>query len=336
MARMSFEKALERKEHNLPVCLQQDNGDPTIVADCTTARSFINKIGVLLEGRKSALESPAEDLSKETRKALKRDVKELTAYFGRFGIYDPEYVKEKFPSLYDGIDKILNTREAVKQDKKKEKDVAKDSELQAYEDAINSPDGKLIGYARVSVNDSSLDDQIQALREKGCSYIYKEKVASRDATRPQYQKMLSELKAGHTLVIPEISRLSRSTTDLFKVVEDLTAKGVHIISLKEKWLNTTSSKAKLVLTIMSDLAEFEKDQLRERQAEGIKVSKTKGVKFGKQLSENANIDRAMQMYYDGGFSVSQIAEMNNISRTTLWRRIRDAEGKKQLQALENN
>lgn len=330
MARMSFDKALERKEHNLPVCLQQENGDPTIVADCTTAKAFIVKIGTLLQGRIEALESPAEDLSKETRKALKRDVRELTAYFGRFAIYEPEYVQEKFPSLYEIVDKILNSREA----KLKHKEDAKDKAQQQYEDAINNPEGTLIGYARVSVTDSSLDDQIQALREKGCAYIYQEKIASRDASRPQYQRMMKDLKTGHTLVVSEISRLARSTTDLFKIVEELTEKGVHIISLKDKWLNTTSSKAKTVLAVLSGLADFEKEQLKERQAEGISTSRSRGVKFGKQLSENANIDRAMQMYYDGGFSVSQIAEMNNISRTTLWRRIRDAEGKKQLQELE--
>lgn len=124
----------------------------------------------------------------------------------------------------------------------------------------------LIGYCRVSKNDMNLDRQVDALLEAGVNHrcIYQEKVTGTKRDHDELDKMLAELQAGETVIVSELSRLSRSTKDLFEVVEKIHSAGAQIKSLKESWLDTTTPQGKLIFTIFAGLAQFERDLLSDK------------------------------------------------------------------------
>ena len=107
----------------------------------------------------------------------------------------------------------------------------------------------VIGYARCSTADQNLDWQLDALSREGCERIYQEKISGTKKDRPELGKMLDTLRSGDTVVICELTRLSRSTKDLFELVERISSAGANIKSLKEAWLDTTTPQGKLLFTI---------------------------------------------------------------------------------------
>lgn len=115
----------------------------------------------------------------------------------------------------------------------------------------------LIGYARVSTEGQNLDRQIDALKKYGVEIIYNEKMTGTKRNRPELQKMLDRVTSGDTVVIESLSRLGRSTKDLIELMQFFQGKGVHLVSLKES-IDTNTSTGKLLFTLMSAIAQFER------------------------------------------------------------------------------
>lgn len=183
----------------------------------------------------------------------------------------------------------------------------------------------IIGYARVSTQDQSLDRQLDNLKEQGCERIYQEKMTGTKASRTEYQRMLDSLRDGDTLVVDSFSRLSRSTKDLLEVVEGLTKKGVNLVSLKEK-LDTTTATGKLMLTMLSALSQFERDIIAERTRDGLKSAKARGRLGGRPKANETAVAKAMRLYEADKLSIKEISDATGISTATINRRI--AERKK--------
>lgn len=108
-----------------------------------------------------------------------------------------------------------------------------------------------IEYSRVSTAGQQLDTQILKLKEVGCEIIFKEKATGRKIERPELQRMIDTLRTGDEVIINDLTRISRSTKDLFSIVDKIEKKGANIKSLKEGWLDTTTSYGKLIFTIFS-------------------------------------------------------------------------------------
>ena len=150
-----------------------------------------------------------------------------------------------------------------------------------------------IGYARVSTQLQNEDRQIIALTEYGVpkSAIYTDKQSGRDFERTNYKRMLKKLKKGDVLVIKSIDRLGRSYKDVIKQWQYITQeKGADIIVLDMPILNTSLNKdligtliSDIVLQLLSYVAENERLNIRQRQAEGIAAAKARGVKFGRPV-----------------------------------------------------
>jgi DNA invertase Pin-like site-specific DNA recombinase len=138
----------------------------------------------------------------------------------------------------------------------------------------------LVGYARVSSVGQSLDIQLEKL--KGCDKVFKEKRSGVDTGRPALKQCLEFLRDGDTLLVTKIDRLARSTSDLYRIVSELTEKGVSFKVLDDPSIDTTSRTGKLVMGILALIAEFENDIRRERQMDGIAKAKDRGVKFGRK------------------------------------------------------
>ena len=127
-----------------------------------------------------------------------------------------------------------------------------------------------VGYIRISTAGQHTERQDTALRD--CERVFTDVCSGKDKNRPQLNAMLAFVRAGDTLVVESFSRLARSTVDLLKIVEILRHKGVELISIKES-VDTSTATGKLQLTLFAALAEFEREQMLERQAEGIREAK---------------------------------------------------------------
>jgi DNA invertase Pin-like site-specific DNA recombinase len=183
----------------------------------------------------------------------------------------------------------------------------------------------IYGYARVSTKDQVLDLQIDALKNAGCQKIFNEVAKGAKADRPEWLKLLSEIQKGDTLIVWKLDRMGRSLHHLIKVVNDLIAKGVDIISIQDP-LNTTSAQGRLMFYMFASLAEFEKDLIRERTMAGLKSARARGRIGGrpKGLSEKAKKVAcvAEALYLQNELKTDDIAEQLGISKTTLYKYLR--------------
>ena len=175
----------------------------------------------------------------------------------------------------------------------------------------------LIGYARVSTDNQTLDLQRDALIEAGCERIF-EDTASGASERPKLQQALSHLRAGDTLVVWRLDRLGRSLKDLIACAEALRSEGVGLKSLKEA-IDTDSPTGQLVFHIFGALAEFERALIRERTQAGLQAARARGRKGGrrKRLDRDQRA-HAVDLYRSRKHTVKQICGLMGISRSTLY------------------
>ncbi len=158
---------------------------------------------------------------------------------------------------------------------------------------------RIYGYIRVSTKDQNEDRQVVALRAVGISErsIYMDKQSGKDFNRPQYKKLMRKIKKDDLLYIKSIDRLGRNYSEILEQWRILTKeKGIDIVVLDMPLLDTRRGKdlmgtflSDIVLQVLSFVAESERTNIRQRQAEGIAAAKANGVQFGrppKPLPEN--------------------------------------------------
>ena len=138
-----------------------------------------------------------------------------------------------------------------------------------------------VAYIRVSTEEQHEARQKEAMKGFGIDKYFIEKKSGKDADRPQLQAMLEFVREGDTVYIHSLDRLARSTKDLLAIVEQLQAKGVELHSNKES-IDTSTATGKLMLTMIGAIAEFERQNLLERQREGIAIAKQQGKYKGRK------------------------------------------------------
>lgn len=182
-----------------------------------------------------------------------------------------------------------------------------------------------IGYARVSTKDQNLSLQLDALNEKGCELIFKEKLSGKTKDRPELMRMLDQLRKDDVVVIWKLDRLGRSLRDLVQLLQNIRDKGAELISLNDN-IDTTSPTGKLIFHIFASLAEFERDIISERTKAGLNAARARGRRGGrpKGLSKSAEIkaSAAESLYRERKLSISQICSELAISRRTLYKYLR--------------
>src|SRR6266567_2625598 len=137
-----------------------------------------------------------------------------------------------------------------------------------------------IGYARVSTQDQKLDLQLKSLKKAGCQKIFREKASGFNRLRPEFQRMLDQIRPGDIIVVWKLDRLARSTRDLLNTMETINDAGGKFQSISEPWANTTTHAGKMIMTVFAGIAEFERDLIRERTGAGREAAKQRGVRFG--------------------------------------------------------
>lgn len=182
----------------------------------------------------------------------------------------------------------------------------------------------IVGYARVSSIGQSLDIQLDKLKEYGCTKIFAEKRSGRQVdSRPELQACLQFVREGDTLVISRLDRMARSILDLAKIADELKKKGVALRVLDQA-LDTGTSEGKLMFSLLGAFAEFENDIRAERQMDGIKRAKEKGVTFGrKRALTSADREKIRLLREEDKYSVPQLADRFNVGVATIYRCLQD-------------
>lgn len=180
-----------------------------------------------------------------------------------------------------------------------------------------------IAYIRVSSAVQKTDRQEESLKKYGIDKWFTEKISGKNMKdREQLQAMLDWAREGDTVYVHDFSRLARSTRDLLTITEQLQKKQVQLISIKEN-LDTSTPTGKLMLTMIAAINEFERQNLLERQAEGIAIAKQKGIYKGRKKVEIDNFGEYYDRYMRREISKSGMARELNISRPTVDRLLRD-------------
>lgn len=151
----------------------------------------------------------------------------------------------------------------------------------------------VFGYARVSTQEQNLDRQLDSLNSAGAEEIIQEKITGTKADRPELNRLLDKLRKGDVMLVSDLTRLSRSTKDLFGLVDQIERKGANIKSLKESWLDTTTPQGKLMFTFMAGISQFERDLISQRTKEGLEAARARGRKGGRKPKLDDNKKRAL-------------------------------------------
>lgn len=178
----------------------------------------------------------------------------------------------------------------------------------------------VFGYARVSTEQQNLNRQIDALKKYGCDLIFNEKMTGTKKERPELSKMIDRMTEGDTVVIESLSRLGRSTKDLIELTELLQSKGVHLISLKEA-IDTSTSTGKLLFTLMSAIAQFERDVIADRTREGLRSARARGRTGGRPKADADAVKKAIKLYNTKQYSIKEIEELTGVKKSTLYRNL---------------
>ena len=182
-----------------------------------------------------------------------------------------------------------------------------------------------IAYVRVSTVEQNEARQVEALKKHNIEKWFTEKVSAKDTNRPQLQAMLEFARQGDTIYIHDFSRLARSTTDLLQIVEQLQSKGIHLVSNKEN-IDTSTPTGKLMLTMIGAINEFERTNLKERQAEGIKVAKDKGKYKGrKKIEFPSDWEQVYNKYKTREITGTKAMEQLGLKRNTFYKLLKEYE-----------
>jgi DNA invertase Pin-like site-specific DNA recombinase len=187
--------------------------------------------------------------------------------------------------------------------------------------------GQLIGYARSSTEDqeAGFDAQLRDLKAAGCTKIFKEMVSS-VGDRAELERALDYVRAGDTLVVTTLTRLARNARGLWDIIDRLDAvadggAGLRILDLGGSVIDTRGATGRLILTIFSGVAQWERESMLERQREGIAKARVEGKYRGRAPTARAKASEAVAMF-KAGMSKAAIAEQLGIGRASVLRAVR--------------
>ena len=183
----------------------------------------------------------------------------------------------------------------------------------------------LFGIARVSTQEQNLDRQVQALMDYGVEKknIFCDKISgvAKIEERPALNDMLTRLREGDTVVVVSFDRLARSLNQLLELTEYFNKNGITLVSLKEN-IDTCTPQGRLTFHLFASISEFEREIIKERQAEGIAIAKAQGRIKGRPRKDSKQLENAIALYQSKTVSVSQIEEITTVSRATLYRELK--------------
>lgn len=191
---------------------------------------------------------------------------------------------------------------------------------------------RVYGYIRVSTREQNIERQMVSLYEAEVDKknIFIDKQSGKDFQRPAYEKMMRHIREGDLIIIKSIDRLGRNYHDIMEQWRIITKEKKADIRIQDMpLLDTTKTRdllgtfiSDVVLQLLSFVAENERDNIRQRQAEGIAAAKAKGVKFGKPtIPLPDNFSELYQEWQEARISLKEFANICNMGRSTLYKHI---------------
>lgn len=173
----------------------------------------------------------------------------------------------------------------------------------------------ILGYARVSTDDQSLD----ALTAAGAGKIFADRIGGSKRARPELDRMLDQLRLGDVIVVTKYDRLARSLRDLLDIVETIKERGGGFRSLAED-IDTTTPAGRLVFHVFASIAQFERERISERTREGLEAAKKRGRVGGRPPALSAaQRDEVRRMRDEEGRRLTEIAQLFRVSVKTVRR-----------------
>ncbi|MGY3571528.1 recombinase family protein [Vibrio paucivorans] len=180
---------------------------------------------------------------------------------------------------------------------------------------------RLFGYARVSTSQQSLDIQIKALKSAGVkpSKIFSDKVSGNTQNRKGLELLQMKVEEGDVILVKKLDRLGRDTADMISLIKLFDGMGVAIKFLDDG-ISTEGEMGKMVVTILSAVAQADRHRILERTNEGRIEAKLKGIRFGRERS----IDRKLLLaLHEDGIGATQISRQLKIARSTVYKILKD-------------
>jgi DNA invertase Pin-like site-specific DNA recombinase len=177
----------------------------------------------------------------------------------------------------------------------------------------------IYGYARVSTNGQSVDEQVRQLTKAGCKKVFREMASGARTDRAQLRRALTRLEARDVLMVTRLDRLARSTRDLLNTLAAITDKKAGFRSLGDAWADTTTAHGRLMLTVLGGLAEFERELIRVRTGEGRTRAVARGVKLGRKPVLTPHQQKEAIKRRGAGEPMREIARTYNVSHSTISR-----------------
>ncbi len=189
--------------------------------------------------------------------------------------------------------------------------------------------GTVYGYCRVSTKEQNLDTQIEQLKGYKCDVIIEEKHTGATLKRPELDRLLMKMDAGDKLIITRVDRLGRNTRELLELVEELQKREITLFII-ELGIEATHRNGKMFLTILSALAENERELLAEKRQAGIKLAKEKGVKLGRKGKSKGQVEHALELWLSNEYTVKEIEKRTGVGKSILYREIQKRELKREV------
>lgn len=183
----------------------------------------------------------------------------------------------------------------------------------------------IYGYARVSTAQQDYATQIADLKKAGATKIFKDKYTGTTANRPEFDKLMTTIKNGDTLIVTKLDRLARNTQDALNIVKKMNAEGVILRVLNIGTIDNSPS-GRLIFTVFSAFAEFERDLIVSRTQEGKAWAKANNPNFHDGMPRKytkEQIDFAWKLHAQNHMSYSEISKKLGISKATIYRRFRE-------------
>mgnify|MGYP004652850621 CR=1 FL=1 len=181
-----------------------------------------------------------------------------------------------------------------------------------------------IGYIRVSSSQQNTARQHVDFSSAGITIdkVYEEKASGKNTERPQLKAMLQYVREGDTVYVESFSRLARSTRDLLEIVEELTSKGVQFVSLKEK-VDTSTPQGKFMLTVFAGLAQLERENILQRQREGIDLCLSEGRPYGRPSAQISDTFAANYHKWKAGeIKAVDFMQLEGLAKSTFYKLVR--------------
>jgi DNA invertase Pin-like site-specific DNA recombinase len=181
-----------------------------------------------------------------------------------------------------------------------------------------APASTVVGYARVSTITQTLEQQTEQLTAASAGKIFSDVMSGARDDRPGFAECLKYLRDGDTLIVWRLDRLGRNMRSIVNTIHDLTERGITLRSLQDG-VDTSTSTGRMVAGILTSIAEYERELVRERTALKLAHARKSGVKFGRPTKLNGDQTALARRMKESGETAATICKTLGIGRTTLYR-----------------